>query len=111
MTTLDLIDKRIRGAVPGQRATVDVDPHAVSGPGEGYYYRIRKGGKFQPVLTIDVTCRSGMYHVRPDQDAAPYKSDIYNATTGPAGSSRVGFLANELDAPMDAIERLIKDLC
>lgn len=130
-TTLDLIDGRIRQAVhdgnslpiargkhmvklkaSGTHAHVDVDEHGTGSTVSGWaaYYRIRRPGAFAPLITIDVMMRGGLYFVSPDDKNAPYKSEVYEATHNKRENGRVGFLADELDAPMQAIEALIVEV-
>jgi hypothetical protein len=133
-STLDLIDSRIRETVnvgnmkPETRHTRDwpssqvqwrrdmarididyADASSVAGPGERWYYRIRKGRAFKPVATIAVFMKgSGSYFVdihdgpTPQPDTKPGKNGAFMGDRG--------WLADELDVPMEMVEKYILDV-
>jgi hypothetical protein len=117
MDTLRLIDTRLNQALEKvngkrdgrdkERLRFDVD-ELTRGimPSENFYYRVREGTRFAPLMTLEVTVRGGAYYLGVKD--APFRSEIYEATKSPPGRTRPNesfWLADELDAPLDAIEK------
>jgi len=120
MDTLSLIDARLRhqlGLINGERMIagksevrldIDASERGIM-PIEDWYYRFRVELRFEPLLTVRVSKKGGVFYF--DVDGSKVDSDVYMVTKHPPRYNKTDtfWLADELDTPLGAIETHMRD--
>jgi hypothetical protein len=130
MTTLELIDKRLRYALDdvnnkrlasdkeaGLRFDLDQPLSGYLQLNDRFVYHVRDGIRFEPLMTIEVTYKHNVYYF--DVKGTAFSKDatdmvLYRTLKYPPGRDvekrhETFWLATELDTPLDAIEGFMKE--